>query len=233
MRYALVLAALFALQLPASGAAVATHECDGLDVCISARGPWVAVPAARAGALQTVYYRLSCPRNAVVGGLDAILGDRALDVRFFGKLGSPVNPGITTGRNALFIATYAGRRPTAFRPVIGCIPTAGGGGGGTTRTVAAAQPQPPVRRVRTLVLRAGGVRGMVVRCRNGERLVGSSSAVGFRVNREPSEPVLAGTTAVRREGVRSVAVRARRGAAVPGSVRVEVQLHAVCARSTP
>jgi hypothetical protein len=232
VRYALALLAILAVPLLVTDGAGATRECDGLDICISARGPWVAVPAARPGALQTVYYRLSCPRRSVVGGLDAVLGDRSLDVRFLGALGSPVNPGITTGRHAVFVATYAGRRPTAFQPLIGCIPTSGGGGGGTTFLSAAVRPpQPPVRRVRTLRVAPGAPRGLVVRCRGGERLVASSHAVGFRMRREPSVPVLAGATAVRREQARSVAVRASRGAAVPGSVRVEVQVHAICARS--
>jgi hypothetical protein len=231
MRHALALAAILAVPLLAAGGAGATDECDGLDVCISARGPWVAVPAARNGRLQTVYYRLSCPRRAVVGGLDAVLGDRSLDVRFLGTLGSPVNPGITTGRHAIFVATYAGRRPTSFQPLIGCIPTSGGGGGGTTFFAAAApRPLPPVRRVRTLRVRPGPARRLVVRCRGGERLVGSSHAVGFRMTREPAASVLAGAIAVRREQARIVSVRARRSGAVPGSVRVEVQVHAICAR---
>jgi hypothetical protein len=227
---ALALAAILALPLLAAGGAGATNECDGLDVCISARGPWVAVPAARDGRLQTVYYRLSCPRRAVVGGLDAVLGDRSLDVRFLGALGSPVNPGITTGRHAVFVATYAGRRPTSFRPLIGCIPTSGGGGGTTFLAAAAPRRLPPVRRVRTLRVLPRGPRRLVVRCRVGERLVSSSHAVGFRTAREPAASLLADATAARREQGRSVSVRARRGGSVPASVRVEVQVHAICAR---
>jgi hypothetical protein len=218
------------LVLPAGGAA-ATHECDGLDVCISARGPWVAVPASPRGKLRTVYYQLSCPRRAVVGGLDAVLGTRAVKVQFLGELGSPVNPGISTGRHAVFVATYAGRRPTAFQPLIGCIPRGGGGGSGTTRTLAATRPQPPVRRVRSLRLPAGGPRRIVVSCRPGERLAASSHAVGFRTRRLPAAAVLTGATVTRRERDRSVEVRAQRDATVPRGVRVEIQVHAICARS--
>lgn len=231
MRLALVLPAVVAVALVAGqGAGAATHECDGLDICISAHGPWVAVPAARKGRLVTVYYRLSCPRRAVVGGVDAVLGSRSLDVSFLGRLGSPINPGITTGRHALFVATYAGRRPTAFQPAIGCIPTGGGGGSGT-RVLSAAlrSAQPPVRRVRTLVVSPRTPRRLVVSCRGGERLAASSYAVGFRTRRLPSPALLAGATVTRRERARSVSVRARRTSAVPAAMRVELQVHAVCA----
>jgi hypothetical protein len=87
--------------------------------------------------------------------------------------------------------------------------------------------------VRTARVPVGAARQVVARCRGGERLVGSSHAIGFRTRAEPGVPVLAGATAVRHEGARSVAARARRGAAVPASIRVEVQVHAICARTAP
>ena len=55
-----------------------------------------------------VEYQLTCPRGHVVGGLDARLSVRGIDVSFLGRLGSPVNPGITTTRSAVFAATYVG-----------------------------------------------------------------------------------------------------------------------------
>lgn len=227
MRLRLIVSAL-ALGLVWSGDARATDECNGLDVCISVPGPWVAVPAAARPRAQIVYYELTCPRRSVVGGLDAVRGDRSLDVRFLGALGSPVNPGITTARSVVFVVTSARRRVTYFRPVIGCIPTSGGGGRGTTGV--AAQAGPPVRRVGTLRVRPGGTQRLVLRCRGGERLVGSSHAVAFRMRAAPSARMLAGVIASRQERPRAVEVRARRSEAVPAGVRVEVQVHAVCAR---
>ena len=44
MKRVLILAAVAATALTAPAEALATNECDGLDVCISVPGPWVAVP---------------------------------------------------------------------------------------------------------------------------------------------------------------------------------------------
>ena len=230
MRRVAALAAAVALGLGAAGEARAADECAGLDVCISVPGPFVAVPAAPPGGSRTVYYRLSCPRRSVVGGLDAVLGDRSLEVRFLGRMGSPVNPGITTSQSAVFVATYARARVTYFRPFLGCIPTSGGGGRETTAVDASPRPVPPVRRVRTLRLRAGAPGRLAFRCSRGERLVGSSHAVAFRTRSAPPGSVLAGVTAARRQRAGRVEVRARRTAAVPPRVRTEVQVHALCAR---
>jgi hypothetical protein len=76
-----------------------------------------------------VEFQLDCPKGHVVAGLDARLSVRPIEVSFLGKLGSPVNPGITTARSAVFVATYVGRgdRAPTFKPFIGCVPMAGGG----------------------------------------------------------------------------------------------------------
>jgi hypothetical protein len=210
--------------------ALAANECRGLDVCISVPGPWVAVPAAPTGRTTTVYYRLTCPRGSVVGGLDAIRGDRSLELRFLGRLGSPVNPGITTSQSAVFVATYARARATFFRPFLGCIPTSGGGGRETTSVDVSPRPAPPIRRVRTLRVRAGQQGRLAFSCRRGERLVGSSHAIAFRRGMAPSAAILTGANAVRRMRAGRVEVRASRTAAVPPRTRVEVQVHAICAR---
>ena len=72
---------------------------------------------------------MKCPQGSIVGGVDARLTHRAVDMSFSGLLGSPVNPGITTTDEVVFTGTYTGgtSRPTGFRPFIGCVPTAGGG----------------------------------------------------------------------------------------------------------
>ena len=224
---AFVAAVLVALATP--GVARATNECDGLDVCISVPGPWVSVPGAPSGRLVSVEYQLACPRGSIAGGLDAVIQDEALGVRFLGSLGSPVNPGISTGRAVVFLAWWAKRAPTAFRPVIGCIPTSGGGGRSTTAT-APAKGSPPVRLVKNLRVRAGGAAAMTFGCRRGERLVGSSHAVAFRGPRAPSASASAGVSVSRGERGGRVVVRASRGPAVPANARVEVQVHAFCAK---
>jgi hypothetical protein len=219
-----VLAALAAGAL--ASPAAATRECDGLDVCIRVPGPWVAVPAARAARESTVVYRLSCPRGSIAGGLDAVRPDRALDIVFLGTLGSPVNPGITTKRHVVFVATSASRRVTAFRPLLGCIPTSGGGGRRTTSVRAAAQPR-VIRRVATFRI-TGASRTGAVSCGRDERLLSFSHAVAFRTRTAPPASVLSGVTArLRRSGER-VLLSARRTAGVPQRARAEVQVHALC-----
>jgi hypothetical protein len=229
MKRLLLVLALCGFALTASGSALATNECDGLDVCISVPGPWVVVPGSPSGRLSTVEYQMTCPRGSIVGGLDALLGHGGLDVRFLGKLGSPVNPGISTERAVVLVATQARRAPTVFRPLLGCIPTSGGGGRTTTRA-GAVPARPPVRLVRSLRVRTGQTARLSVACRSGERLVGSSHAVTFRGNPKPAQASLAAVRVVRREQGNTVRVTATRSAAVPARARVDIQVHAVCAR---
>jgi len=223
----LAVAGLVALTLP--GVARATNECNGLDVCISVPGPWVTAPGSARGRLVSVEYQLTCPRGSIAGGLDAVVPDAALGVRFLGTLGSPVNPGISTGRAVVFVAWWAKSTPTAFRPLIGCIPTSGGGGRSTTAT-GPVKGKPPVRLVRTVRVRAGEVATLRLACRSGERLVGSSHVVAFRGRKAPTGAASSAVRVTRREQGNAVVVTARRGAAVPANARVEVQVHAICAK---
>lgn len=224
---ALVGIAALAVASPAG----ATNECDGMQVCVSVPGPWVVVPAATGSARQRVEYQLTCPRGHVVGGLDAELSVRAIDLSFLGKLGSPVNPGISTTRSAVFVGMYAGRsdRAPTFKPYIGCMPMAGGGSRVPT-SVGAFQPgQPITRRVTTARIRPGSAT-VVQRCASGERLVSSSYAFAFATRTPPSASLVSSVSGAQRAGERSVAVRVRGDAELAG-VRAFVQVHALCSRS--
>lgn len=230
MKRTLLILAVALAPLALVGEAQATNECRGLDTCISVPGPWVAVPAAPATGLATTYFQLTCPKASIAGGLDALLGDPTLGVEFLGKLGSPVNPGITTARSVVFVATYARGAPTAFRPILGCIPSSGGGGRSTTAYhPVAVKPQPVLRRVHVLQLR-GVTKQSTARCRGGERLVGWSSAVGFRTPRQPTAAQLNSVRVATRRSGNAVAVRATRSVATPRGARVVVQVHLLCAR---
>jgi hypothetical protein len=237
VRRAIVFAAALLFVPATADEARAADECRGLDVCVSVPGPWVAVPSASLRNASVTHYQLTCPRRHIVGGLDALLSDRRIDVKFLGTLGSPVNPGITTSRRAVFIATYARQRRSSFRPFIGCIPLSGGGGRETTSYDAAVAPmeavqrqEPPQRRVWTIRLRPGDTRTLAARCAPNERLVGSSHAVGFRRNTAPSASIMGGVRVERRVQGAGVDVRAVRGGSVPFATRVEVQVHLLCAR---
>jgi hypothetical protein len=211
--------------------AAATNECRGLLVCVRVPGPWVVVSSGVATPRARVDFQLSCPRGFAIGGLDAELSDRAIDVGFLGKLGSPVGPGVTTGRSALFGATYAGlsARPPTFRPLLGCIPAAGGGGGPVPYRRAAPVFPPGeavVRRVRTVTLRPGTVHA-VSACGKGERLISGWHALGFYTASPPTQALVGGVRASRTFRNGRVQVSVRSGPAVVG-VRTIVQVGAVC-----
>lgn len=227
MKRLLALGTVVAAVLAAGAApAGATNECRGLQVCVRVHGPWVVVPS-------RVQYELSCPRGFIVGGLDAELTDRAIDIEFLGLLGSPVNPGVTTTRAALFRGSYTGavHRTTAFRPHLGCIPAAGGGSGPVPRRrLQAVQAFPPgkptIRRVRNVRLRPGTVHA-VAACGSGERLLSGWHALGFYTATPPSTDLMQSVSVTRTQRAGRIAVTVRSGFALRG-VRAVVQVGAVC-----
>jgi hypothetical protein len=166
----------------------------------------------------------------VIGGLDAELSDRAIDIDFLGKLGSPVNPGVTTARSALFRATYTGTAPRgpSFRAHLGCLPSSGGGAGPVPyRKLAAFPPgEPTIRRVRNVSLRPGSARAIAT-CAASERLVSSWHAIAFYTGSAPAETLVRSVTATRSVQGRRVVARVRSTGAVQG-VRAIVQVGAVC-----
>jgi hypothetical protein len=212
-----------------AGSAGAARECDGLQVCVPVAGPWVVVPTSSGSSRPQVEFQLTCPRGYVVGGIDAVLSHRAIDVSFFGRMGSPVNPGITTTRSAVFTASYVGtgaRGPT-FRPHIGCMPASGGGSRVPTSTAAFQPGEPVVRRVRTVRVRPGSST-VAVRCTGRERLVRGTYAFGFQTPRPPSASLVASVSGSQSTSGREVTVRVRGDAELEG-VRSVVQVQALCA----
>ena len=234
MRRLLVLlaASIPALAAGAPPAAAATNECRGLQVCVPVAGPWVVVPTSRTVPRPTVRFQLSCPQGHVVGGLDAELTDRSIDIGFAARLGSPVNPGISTERSALFSASYVGTRArvASFRPHVGCIPSAGGGGRIPTALSAVFPPgEPTVRRVATVRVQAGEIRTVVRRCRPRERLVDGWHALAFRSGTPPTAAQVDALSATRSLRGNRVVASASGGFAL-AAIRGVVQVGAVCAR---
>jgi hypothetical protein len=199
--------------------------------CIPVAGPWVVVPA-REGVSRAVW-QLECPQRGVVAGLDARVSEAGVGVAFSGRLGSPVNPGITTTTSVLFTGTFLGSRPraTSFRPFIGCIR----GGGQRTPTGLAATPsalvtgEPVTTRVKTIRVRYGELARATHGCAKGERLIGASHAVGVYSGELPLQgrPDAVRVVQVVRGG--RILVSATRSG-LPPRVRAEVQVHAECAR---
>jgi hypothetical protein len=230
VRKVLLLVTLSLALTAGSGPAQAADECDGLMVCVPVAGPWVVVPVASSVPRPRVEYQLTCPRGHVVGGVDAELTDRAIDISFIGKLGSPVNPGITTSRSVVFVARYVGSTAAVatFRPHIGCMPASGGGGIPTSVTAVVKPGEPTVRRVRAARVRPG--RQTVARgCAPRELLVDATHAIGFATRRPPSATAVGLVTA--RHAVRGSRVVATvAGNAELGTIRAVVQVQAVCSR---
>jgi hypothetical protein len=237
-RVALVAIVLLGVVAAGAAPAGATNECKGLQSCVRVAGPWVVVPASQSPQRPNVEFQLSCPRGFIVAGLDAELSDRAIDVRFYARLGSPVNPGVSTSRSAVFVASYTGATPrgVTFRPHIGCIRASGGGSGpvpfrlpqGGSAVTALPPGQPTVRRLRTVRLRAGATQRIVQACGRGERVVGGWHAVGFATRSAPSASEVAAVRTTRSVGAARVSVLVRTGATLAGT-RALVQVGAVCA----
>jgi hypothetical protein len=202
----------------ASPASATPRECRGLQICVVVVGPWVAVPA------KPVQYLLSCPRGYIVGGTDAELSDRAIDVVFLGNQGSPVNPGITTSRDALFVGTYVGRGGSAptFRPHLGCVPV--GGGGGRVPTAAHVFPpgRPAVRHARDVTVGLGAHR-LTLACAAGERIVSGWHAIAFRTKAPPASDLVHGVSATQSLSGGRLAVD------VQAAARAIVQIGVLCA----
>lgn len=228
---ALVLAATLAAALTVAAPAGGARECDGLQVCVPVRGPWVVVPGGGGANRAKVEWQLRCPREHVVGGLDAVVSARAVDVSFYGRMGSPVNPGITTGRAVTFVGSNVGRSagPATYRPFIGCMPSAGGGGRIPTAASAFPAGEPTTRRVKTARVRPGAST-VGIRCERGERLVGASHAFGFQTRAAPRASLASSVSGSRAVRDGRVVVRVRGDAELEG-VRAVVQVHAVCAGS--
>jgi hypothetical protein len=215
--------ALAAALAPASGA---TNECRGIQACISVPGPWVAVPAH-----GTATYLLTCPGGrSVVAGLDAQVTSRAVHVEFVGRLGAPVQPGVTTTRYAQFRAYSTSKFPELFQPLLGCVPAQGGGG----RSTVSARVSPPgpalALRSRIVVIGPGTVRFGRVKCLPSERLVGAWHAIAFRTKQAPP----AGNSLFIRArdivvGKRQVVVTASAADALSIDVHAIVQVGAECA----
>jgi hypothetical protein len=228
-RLVLVLSAAGCIAAALAAPAGATNECRGLMVCVPIAGPWVVVPTRDDTPRAHVEYQLTCPRGYIVGGLDAELSRRAIDVSFAGTLGSPVNPGITTSRAAVFTGRYVGQRRTTatFRPHVGCMPATGGGGRRLNSLAAFPPGRPAVRRV-SFVRVTAGTQQAVRSCKAGERLISATHAIGFFTDDPPGARLVSSVSAGQtvRNGLVLIAVR---GGPALGETQAVVQVGLVCA----
>jgi hypothetical protein len=218
---------LAALAVAAAGAPAggATGECRGIRDCIRVPGPWVVVPPR-----GTASYLLTCPQGkSVVAGLDAQATSRAVRVSFEGRLGAPVQPGVTTTRYALFRGVSTAPRTQAFQPLLGCVPAQGGGGRSTVSARVTPVGPSLELRSRIVVIGPGEARFAKVSCRPDEKLVGAWHAVAFRTKGPPD---LADAARVRASHVvvgKKVVVTAAASDGLSIDVHAVVQVGAECA----
>jgi hypothetical protein len=231
IRAAALTLALTAALLVSATSSQAADECKGLKTCISVAGPWVAIPAP-GGLATTASWKLICPQG-IVGGVDARASERAVAVEFPGRIGSPVNPGITTSNSLVFHGTYSGRvaRATSYQPYIGCIPTPGGGP--RTRVsfnpAAAIKPGEPITtRVKSFNLRVGVLARATLSCKPTEHLLGSAHSVGFYTAGPPTKAQIAAVRVIRVRRGQQILVSAT--SKLLQGIRAEVQIQAVCAQ---
>ena len=199
MRRAFLLVAFVASALAAGvDGAGATSECRGMMACVPIAGPWVVVPASQQTPRPEVQYQLKCPKNFIVGGVDAEVTDQGIDLWFLGASGAPVGPGTTTSRTIVFVARYVGasKQAPTFRPHIGCVPASGGGGRRVRTAATKVNPpgRPAIRRVQTFRMTAAR-HSYSVACRPDERLVAGYSAVAFHLKNPPAAALVAGASA--------------------------------------
>jgi hypothetical protein len=221
VRRAAVLVAVLGACAIAVAPASATNECRGLMVCVPVVGPWV---SAAPGQIE---FQLSCPARYVVGGLDAELSSRGIEIGFVGAIGSPVNPGITTAKDVVFLGRHVrGRDPApSFRPLIGCVPASGGGRRSPTAYHAFPPSKPTVRQVTNVRVRAGSASSVVARCPKNQRLVSATHAVGFYGSTPPTAGLVKAVTVHRRSsgGAVKLNIRATRAIAeTPTFVQVDL-----------
>ena len=218
MRRLLLLGAVVVACGVVASPAAATNECKGLQVCVPVTGPWVLAAPGQ------VEFQMSCPKRFIVGGLDAELSSRGIDVGFVGSLGSPVNPGITTAQQVVFLGRLVrGRDPAPFfRPHIGCVPASGGGQRVPTAYHPFAPGKPTQRLVRQVTALPGGVRHLTAHCATHERLVSATHAIGFVGDKPPSVAAAKSVHVTQHVAAGRVALTIRAGSGVVALVQIDL-----------
>ncbi len=231
--------ALAAVAVPSAGArplqAAPPRVCEGLTICAPVGGPWVVVPPPGRGSTTAMsVWQLKCPPSlGIVGGVDVSVSNPWIDVSFPGRIGSPINPGITTGNSVVFDAVSFGPagRAASFLPQIGCIPSEGGQRV-PTGIAAPTEFRPGaglVRHVHTIELRPrSAVVRKVLACGAAERLVSVQMGIGIFTARAPRPAQLRSVTVSRSiRGGKIYVTAARHG--LRSDIAAQVQIHALCA----
>ena len=198
---------------------------------VRARGRAVGRRRRRRGTSRLGEWHLTCPRGYVVGGVDAVLSRREIDISFLGMIGSPVNPGITTSRAVTFVGTWVGRAAVLHLPALHRLHALRGRRDADTdlrERVPARQPDDSAGRRRCACGRVAR------RSRRAAAPASSSSApahaFGFDT-RDAAECEPRGDR-LRARSIRGGRVVVRvRGDAELGGVRAVVQVQALCART--
>jgi hypothetical protein len=106
-------------------------------------------------------------------------------VDFTGRLGSPVQPGQTTTRYALFRAVSTSKKTQLFQPLLGCVPARGGGGRSTVSALVSAPGASLEFRSAIVVIGPGTTKFGHVSCQPAEKLAGAWQSTAFRTANPP------------------------------------------------
>jgi hypothetical protein len=221
----LLVGALLAFGALGAHAAPPTDECNGIQQCQRASGPWVVVPAH--GWAQ---YLLNCPgRRGIAGGIQALASSPHVHVMWQAELGAPVSPGRVTSRYGFFRAVADNHHAGFFQPRIGCIPS---GNSRSTYSVKVTAPGPPLTYAATnLKLRPGTAGSTNIACIPGQRLVDSWTAIAFRSVVPPRVELAQGVHVTKTLVEKKVSVSIAVNEAFPRGTGVEVQLGVMCSQS--
>jgi hypothetical protein len=221
---------LLAVAVLASGALTAhaappTDECNGIQNCLRAAGPWVVVPAH--GWAQ---YLLDCPgRRGIAGGVQALASSADIHVMWQAELGAPVQPGRVTSRYVFFRAVSANHHAGFFQPRVGCIQASNSR---STYSAKVTIPGPPLTYAATnLKLKPGTSGSTTIACIPGQRLVDSWTATAFRSTAPPRVELAQGVQVTRTVVEKKVSVSIGVNEAFPRGTGLEVQLGVMCAQS--
>lgn len=210
---------------PPAAAQVECQDMNGLQIsgCISTDGPWVSAPPRTGDNQYAGVWEVDCQPNQALVGTDWTtpsflqLGDLLVYIQQFGaqRLFGDA-PG------ALFLAVNPKTAARSFMPSIGCLPSS------ATAGARAAGFRAP--RTFTHNLRPGREATHRHRCRRGERLVHSTTGVGFFKEQPPSARELRDVEVDHRQRRGRAIVTVTTGRRAGDNERVALQIHVTCRR---
>jgi hypothetical protein len=203
----------------AAPAASGEVECQGIDNCTTVKGPWVAVQGKTQPDQFQAFWTGVCPAPDLSAGSDwASSTPFGLEVYLLQASRSPI---YGEDNSEIFVAENNNAQARSFQPLLGCVPDAAA----PPRAAGAVRL---ARRISSHRLEARSRAAFMHRCRRGERVMSSGSAVGFFEERPPSARDLLGLSVRHRERGRGARVEVETGPRAGDDERVQLQVSLIC-----